>query len=885
MALVRAEKDTDKQTTLDETVHVGVTSHGTILFAPDNPKQVTKDGLIYVGGDRAHHHLRDMSWSLARQLERKNFVEEFDWDTSLGQDVVLRSYDVPYDLLTTNLSNDPFQNYTYARFQNIKVHFQVQGTRFQCGQLIAYFEPTCKPVSQIDESLLNDTRRNRMLLQHILLDPSQSEPGEFLIPFVFNKGWINLKEFETLGLLKIAVFNQLTAAVGTSSTVKVRVLISLDGVEFKIPRPKNNIVIPPRVKKTRIISGVKQSALLGGISDLVDDMTEELLPFAQVVDMVANVLDKKQIAVQYPPIVNKDMGYLTHMKNDEYVDNLVFNPSTMQLTDQEHYATKVNEMSIDYLTKEKWNILNTVKYSTELAPKQILWSAPVGPFGFDFLVTTTPFELTTIDWFARRFRYWRGGFKLGFQFVTAAMHEGRVSVVFLPGVDASGLASLDYSGLQSQYMATFQLKGGQNCFAVDVPYLSQTPYNLVWSGESLNASTFSDYFLGTVVLVADTPLKVMQNLPTSVDVNVFLAANEDFELNTPTFYNNSITTITADQVVGEKESETVEKEKLKEEKKPKEEEKKETPSEVKKSEVKKDTPQVTQKAEKKVQMKTPNFSASPRNVAPVVLCADQHSLTSDPKAKHFGEHIFDLQQMMKRYVPIDNASYTLQGLIESQILTVEEANNIIAGVEPLILAVPASSLFSDVLSIVNQRHFIAETASMFRLARTPLVFKIKLTSTDNQQDHVFGYISYLNATATDINLARVQDLSKFFPSSIPIPDVIGASPMPMTYISTTHVSEFKIPFMHHQGTTVLRKVYDIVAGEDVNDYCNTFLLLAVYGLTSLTAAVTYTVHASFGDEATFGLFIGLNPVKLERRPTGGSTFPDSWIPDTPPPLL
>jgi hypothetical protein len=65
---------------------------------------------------------------------------------------------------------------------------------------------------------------------------SGSTSVEFVIPFTFYKGWIDLLNDDTLGQLHVKVYNQLLAATGTTTTATLKLFVSFVGSQFKIPR-------------------------------------------------------------------------------------------------------------------------------------------------------------------------------------------------------------------------------------------------------------------------------------------------------------------------------------------------------------------------------------------------------------------------------------------------------------------------------------------------------------------------------------------------------------------------------------------------------------------------------------------------------------------------
>lgn len=847
----------DKLTTVDSTTRLAETTQGTTIANQDKPRIITRDQSSVVGVTRALKHLNDSDWTLKDQMDRFNLVKEFAVDVSTPVNEVVFTADVPNGLIKTQLAILPFSSYQAVHFDSCTIRFQIAGNRFLQGRLIGYFHPTMKSIFNIDDSKVNLTRKNRVLLQHVVLDTASSESAEFIIPFAYNKGWLNYMDRDSIGQFSIAVLNQLSAATGTVTSITVKVQVMFNNVKFRIPIPDtidtmvsrlsflNNRIKEDEARISTKINSVAQSALLGDISSVIEEGTKALLPIAQVVDMIGTILDKKQIGVQYAPIITKDQQFLSNSKNDEFTENLLFDPSQMQLVDHEHFGTSEDELSIGYFTHKKWNLVNTFQYTTTSAPGTVLYQQLIGPFGtFDPNVDD---ELNTIDYIARRFAFWRGSYVFGLDFVTSQFHEGRIVVCFLSGVTQIP-ASIDtpekmYEYAQSQYNVTVQIKGGQNTFCVRTPYLANTPYKRVCNGIKGD-----EFFSGTLLILADTPLKIMSNQPTTVDVNLYMAGGDDFNLIVPTFNNSSIRT-NVDKV--------------------------ELNSIVQSSSISsviKDWNPTTSNIS--THMQPISFSDPPNRAYKnaLTLCAFEGSHVSDPTAKHYPDQLGDLQQILKRYTPSSVFSFSLKFLVDSEQITAAQSQQILNGRPLLIFLEAGDQNYQSVRTAFVNNSFLSDIAPVYRLQRNPMVYKVKGTG-----NFTYGIVTYLNDTYSRPTLTKLQDLQTFFPLDASYSsEELGGPPMPNAYFSPTQVGEFKVPFMHAQATAIIPKEYDIGTVPDSNA---TLLIAAISGISNDTDIIKISVTQSFADEARFGVFQGLPRIKTMKA-GNLSYFPDNWFTPT-----
>ena len=205
------------------------------------------DNNVQVVDKRAHAHLNEINWEVQNMLKRWNLVSEVTWSlsTAIGENLLnfattdpsvsVKDCDVPIDLLQNNISSTPFQRFNYFRCKSISVRFQLTASRFHQGRLIVYFKPTCtRKETFFGTTPYGLTRKTQ--LQYAILDPSAGSVVDFEIPFIFPKGYVDLKTYDALGQLYLECMNTLTVASGGSDSVEVKVYVSFNEPRFYIPR-------------------------------------------------------------------------------------------------------------------------------------------------------------------------------------------------------------------------------------------------------------------------------------------------------------------------------------------------------------------------------------------------------------------------------------------------------------------------------------------------------------------------------------------------------------------------------------------------------------------------------------------------------------------------
>lgn len=521
-----AQNSTDPGATLDVPKMAQNSKAGVILSEQQTVQQTLPNEYnLTVLNRRANTHLNDNAWDLESMLSRHNYVDTVPWDTTTNPGQVLFSARVIEGLLKLDINSFPFKRYNYWRAENVTVHFQVTANRFLAGRLIAYFVPSM--AGNPDVSL-----RRAVLLQHVFLDPSAASAVELVIPFNYFKGYIDLNQGDNLGIVELAVFNSLTAAVATTPNIDVKVYMSVKGSEFKVP-------LPGSVSFSRSIR--KHSSLLASLDEGFQALTESIMPTKIISDVIGGLLDKPEEPEQPAPIANKDQEYLSNSRGAEFLEKLSLDPSAQQVVDTEHFSTNQDEMDIDYLLQKKMSFLRRIPWLQTDAVGTILFYDRVGPLLNLQADLEAEYGTRLVDYVACNFHYWKGGLKYIFDVVGTQLHEGRLDVMFIPGYDTP---VTDYKAATSVYMGSVVIRNGENSFAFVAPFLSDTPYRRVYHGGKLGYVSpdlrIADYSSGIIQLVVANQLRAPTNVPANVTINAFQSVASDFELTIPSVYNHSL---------------------------------------------------------------------------------------------------------------------------------------------------------------------------------------------------------------------------------------------------------------------------------------------------------------------------------------------------------
>lgn len=877
--------------TLDNPIFKVLPLKGVNLVEQQSPLRLTTvDGAGATTSERAHSHLNEPSWNLADMLGRFNYVTSVEWTTTQPQFTTLYTADVISDLLQQEISAIPFTRFTYWRANNVTIHLQLTASRFHQGRLICGFVPSQR--SRAASSIVPPPLTRLMGLNHAFLDPANGSVVELKIPFDYFRGYLDLINNDSLGQFYIGVFNQLNAGTGSSTAVEVKVFFSIEGSEFKIPRPGGS----------SFATLVRREA--GAIGPFVKSLVE---PVNFIGDVLTSFgLDKPVTAENPAPLIRKDQQYFNQAQNIENLDKLALYPKEQQMVDREHFATKQDEMSIKYLSS-KPHYVTTINWASTDAVGTVKWSGLVGPLDYNVwkaaAAVGSPVNATSLDFVSKFFTFWRGGIRFIFDIVTSQFHEGRLDVVFSP---TKMTLPSTYASSLSQYATSFTVRNSSNSFEVIVPFLSDTPWKRVCNGGAMSdtfndaVSRFTDYFLGSIGLQVSVPLKNPANIISNVDINVFVCAADDFELSYPSVINNSLLAIpdtTPSFSLVRKEGgggtfmgaipDLIEDKELPEYALAKLEapalagEQAEAPIVDKKS----TPPKVQTTFEKRI---------THTEKAGTVL-GFARAKTFDPKVHHFGEHYTTLRDICKRYQPF---------LISSFPITAETFLN--QTTDPARAYIVSQTVNFSELSNLNYPGFISTMGNMYRNYRGPMNFKIKayITQTPTAAlanvlppiiPKIEGYVSWIPVPNL-LPLVTPATLSDQFGDTFDFGTYSPNNNLFLGHFTTDTVAEFQIPFLHHTSSALMFTQNETVGRYDSDS--GSFQGTLVIGIRSANWPFTTLANSNFrlvieywfafGDESHFGTFMGIPKMGFAYTdgdgPTtvGTSIYPDAWYLPPPP---
>lgn len=473
--------------------------------------------------DQAHKMISEMPWTLENMVKRPCFIKTLDWSVSQPALTVLARLRVPEDLLTQDIVQAPFRNFVFWRGEP-ELNLQVTATPLHQGLLAAFFVPLTAS-DKIDVDIASN-RASFSINQCVYLSANTNTSAVMNIPFNHIQGYIDLTnpddniQVKSMGYIYVVVMNQLAAAAASTTTVSVSLFSRFLNSEFKVPR-----FLKPQGNSTSIINNWKNVAgATMPISTKGDD-----------IDLGLEIpgLDKPNIPMATGVVLPRSHNFMNFSTGFEFNDKLQIESCGQALTTTETFATDMDEMAMDFL-KRKFSYLSTVTFDGRLTPGSIIDTWSISPFPLQSkMLINKNLEVPLLTYISYPFEFWRGGITFKFQVVATSFQTGKLFFAINFG---SVVPSTDLAQATSQYGAAFELNQGTNEFEYTIPYVALTSFKKIPNSTALTLNSC----LGCCSLLVLQPLVSPNNTPTSIEINVYVAGGDDFELHTIGMSNNII---------------------------------------------------------------------------------------------------------------------------------------------------------------------------------------------------------------------------------------------------------------------------------------------------------------------------------------------------------
>jgi hypothetical protein len=473
-------------------------------------------------------YIPDMSWRAAQQLQKPVIVGVTQWSTVDPIETTLLEIVLP-DYYTTSaetLHTETLKMYSQFR-GNPVFRFQVNGTKFHLGQLIASWQPmsTWKRAS---ESLYTTTG-----FPHVQLSASDNEPVELRLPFVHPQAYLSTNALNSvyLGTLKIQVLNQLRAAAASSNAIHLTVTLHWEDAEVKVPIYKHPITGTENsiAEATGLFGDIAETATsatavvshltTGNFAGVIKGAASMISPITSLLSGVG-LLDKPNY-ITTPQKTISPISALSHGKGTDTSIRMGLDPGAMPEKSIVDFGDTADEMTVSHIVSTPM-MFSTLNWPVTLNSGDRLCYFPVSPLlaSNSGGVITLPF----LAYLANMFQYWRGSIKYRLDFISTSFHTGRLLVAYIPNNFDTSSPSITQA-MSCPYTIIDLQKSSR--VSIEVPFISPTPYKLL---ETSNTALDNSGFIYIYVL---NELVMPDNVANNIDINLYISGGNDFEFSVP----------------------------------------------------------------------------------------------------------------------------------------------------------------------------------------------------------------------------------------------------------------------------------------------------------------------------------------------------------------
>jgi len=426
----------------------------------------------------------------------------------------------------------------------LKVKVVLNGTPFYFGRLMMSYNP----LSKLDAYTFyrNGTQQDFIEASqrpNIVLDPSVDEIGEMTLPYIYPKSALNIEtgEWAQMGSLTLADLTTLLNANDADDALTVSVFAWAEDVQYS--QPTSAVIVPNQGEyEDNAPSGIvsKPATTVARLSTALANIPI-IAPYAKATQLAASAIAKiaSLFGMSRPRNVAPAYYYIPGMFRRFTQTNIQDETDVLALDCKKEVPIDPRVVGCD--GADPMEMLSIAKHESYLTSFTWTDDSAVGTLLYNFAVNpmmytnngTTDLHLTPMAWLSVPFRYWRGSVSYRFEIVASQFHRGRLRLVYDPVFQVTGEYNVNYTEI-------LDIRDGCD-FTIDVGWAQGVPYLLVppldftgdyhQVGQIPGSPTGANGILSVFVLNSLTTPGEVSN---DVKINVYVSANDDFELQEPT---------------------------------------------------------------------------------------------------------------------------------------------------------------------------------------------------------------------------------------------------------------------------------------------------------------------------------------------------------------
>ncbi len=454
-------------------------------------------------------------------LSRPVRICNYTWNESDGVGPFSTASFKPWYLFFNNSAiKYKLNNFAWIKC-NLHLKVIVNASPFYYGALLMSY----RPILDVNDDTITTTSTfaewvPKSQRPHLWVWPQESRGGSLKLPFLYHKNWLNIQsstDLQNMGQVNTDIIYALNSANGATGVgVSIQVYAWATDVELSGPSLGLAVQSQPQpddeygegcISKpaSALANFAGKFAGMGGAIGTAATVTQigagavagiaKLFGYTNV-PVISNVHAFKPTPV--PPLASTEIGYATEKLTLDAKNELSPDPSILGLP-------SVDELEITHLASKE-SILTTTYWDAADAVDSQLFISPVTPWLIrnDRTGSAGPpdtrqdvVNLPPCAWVANLFASWRGDVIFRFTFVKSKYHRGRVVLYFDPSGQGANNISTVTEGASSIYTQIVDL-GVEDAVELRVPYsqaltfldTSTTVGSVPWAVRGADGSNF-----------------------------------------------------------------------------------------------------------------------------------------------------------------------------------------------------------------------------------------------------------------------------------------------------------------------------------------------------------------------------------------------------------
>jgi len=488
--------------------------------------------------------MNEVPFTAADMLRNPLVIETVSWPVASAPGTTLITFQIPEIFVAyNNYHKQQLGIFAFAKMSP-RLIFQLNSTKFHQGRAIAFYDPfdvMGSPLGFKPSSIYNATGQ-----PNVLLDASLSNSGEIKIPFEHLVSYLPTNSsdpYPPMGTVGLMVLNQLKSTA--SDNVTIRVLLMCDDIELHVPIAPHDPLLTAEFRSKIVDEAVNvgKSALGTASNFATGNFGASAQSASTAFKSVSNIL--KEFNLDKPTEVVPQVSTMSAVGD---VTNMIGCDSSVRLDsqqvagyyDNQYYSTMpAEEMEIKHVIRTKM-LAQVLNWTSAQPPGTVLAQIPIHPRYAHTVPVTKQTQVyqeispTFLSYMATFFRFWRGSIAYRLDFISTQFHTGRLAVVFVPSDDVA-VPTGDLNLLSNYPMEVFDLHE-QKSFDFSSPFASTTARKLIFYPEAylVPQDHIDDTnIIGYYYIVVYNALVSPETVAANIDINLYIGAGEDFELDVP----------------------------------------------------------------------------------------------------------------------------------------------------------------------------------------------------------------------------------------------------------------------------------------------------------------------------------------------------------------